>query len=241
MGVRVGVRQRRWTGRRVALAVGVPVVVLLGLSQAFLPRLAAERVRDQIKPYGLLENVSVKAFPAIELLWGKAESASATAKRLSLSQAEAVKLVWEGRGVHESTLKVAALKLSVPGLPDGVVLHDAVLSKRGDRLSTQARITQADLDAASPSGVRVRLLPSDPGTAKVVASGSLFGVQATVEAVAMPSEGKLIAQPLNIPFGAFVRMTLFSDPHLHLEGISVTPEGEVPQEAWRLGLSGRLR
>jgi hypothetical protein len=224
-----------------ALAVGVPVVVVFGLGQAILPRLAAERVRDQVKAYGHLENVSVKAFPAIELLWGKAESASATAKRLSLSEADAVKLVWEARGVHESTLKVGALKLSVPGLPGGVVMHDAVLRKRGDRLTTQARITQADLDAASPSGVRVHLVPSQPGTAKVIASGSLFGVQATVEAVAMPSEGKLIAQPLNIPFGAFVRMTLFADPHLYLEGISAAPEGEGPQEAWRLGLSGRLR
>lgn len=224
-----------------ALAAGVSVAAVFGLSQAILPWLAAERVRDQLKPYGHLEHVSVKAFPAIELLWGKAESASATAKRLSLSEADAVKLVWEARGVHESTLKAAALKLSVPGLPGGVVLHDALLRKHGDRLSTQATITQADLDAASPNGVRVHLLPSRPGTAKVIASGSLFGVQATVEAVAMPSEGKLIAQPLNIPFGAFVRMTLFADPHLHLEAISVTPEGEGSQAGWRLGLSGRLR
>jgi hypothetical protein len=225
----------------VALGVGISVVVVFGLTQAILPRLAAERVRDQIKPYGHLENVSVKAFPAIELLWGKAESASATAKRLSLSEAEAVKLVWEARGVRESTLRVGALQLSLPGLPGGVVLHDAILRKRGDSVSTQSTITQADLDAASPSGVRIRLLASAPGTVKVLASGSLFGVQATVEAVAMPSEGKLIAQPLNIPFGAFVRMTLFADPHLYLEGISATPERQGSQAAWRLKLSGRLR
>jgi LmeA-like phospholipid-binding len=226
----------------VALAVGVPAVLLFGLTQAVLPRLAAQRVRDRVKPYGKLEDVSVKAFPAIELLWGKAESASASAKRLSLSEADAVKLVWEGRGVHDTTLKVAALELAVPGLPSGVVLRDAVLSKRGDRLSTQATITQADLDAAAPSGVRARLLASAPGTVEVSASGSLFGVQATVEAVAMPSEGRLIARPLNIPFGAFVEMTLFADPHLYLEGISVTPEGAgSSQAAWRLRLSGRLR
>lgn len=239
--MQVGVEQRRWTRRRVALVVGVPAVLLFGLTQAILPRLAAERVRDRVKAYGQLEDVSVKAFPAIELLWGKAESASASAKRLSLSEADALKLVWEGRGVHDSTLKVAALELTVPSLPGGVVLHDALLRKRGDHLSTQATITQADLDAASPSGVRISLLASAPGTAKVSASGSLFGLQATVVAVAMPSEGKLIAQPVNVPFGAFVRLTLFADPHLYLEGISATPEVEGPQGGWRLSLSGRLR
>lgn len=224
-----------------ALALGVPVVLLLGVTQAVLPRLAAQRMRDRVKPYGQLEHVSVNAFPAIELLWGKAESASATAKRLSLSEADAVKLLWEGRGVHDTTLRVAALKLATPVLPGGVVLHDAVVRKRGSHISAQSTITQADIDAASPSGVRVRLLPSTPGTVKVLASGSLFGVQATVEAVATPSEGKLIAQPLNIPFGAFVRIALFANPHLYLEGISATPEGEGPHAGWRLGLSGRLR
>lgn len=224
-----------------ALTVGIPVVLLFSLTQAVLPRLAAQRVRDRVKPYGQLEDVSVKAFPAIELLWGTAESASATAKRLSLSEADAVKLLWEGRGVHDSTLKVAALTLSVPVLPDGVMLHDALLRKRGNHISTQSTITQADLDAASPSGVRVRLLPSTPGTVKVLASGSLFGVQATVEAMVMPSEGKLVARPLNIPFGALVRVTLFADPRLYLEGISATPEGEGPHAGWQLALSGRLR
>lgn len=239
--MQVGVRRRWWSGKRAALAVGVPVVLLFGFTQAVLPRLAAQRVRDRVKPYGQLEDVSVKAFPAIELLWGKAESASATAKRLSLSEADAVRLLWEGRGVHDSTLKVGALKLATPVLPSGVVLHNAVVHKRGNHISAQSTITQADIDAASPSGVRVRLVPSTPGTVKVLASGSLFGVQATVEAVAMPSEGKLIAQPLNIPFGAFVRITLFADPHLRLEGISATPEGEGAQAGWRVSLSGRLR
>lgn len=239
--MQVGVKQRRWARRRVALAVGLPAVLLFGLSQAILPRLAAQRVRDRVKPYGRLEDVSVKAFPAIELLWGKAESVSAIAKRLSLSEADAVKLVWEARGVHDSTLKVAALKLAIPALPSGVVLHDALVRKRANHISAQSTITQADLDAASPNGVRVRLLPSAPSTLKVSASGSLFGVRATVEAVAMPSEGKLIAQPVNIPFGAFVRLTLFADPHLYLEGISASPEGEGAQAGWRLSLSGRLR
>lgn len=217
-------------------------MLVLGLTQAVLPRLAAQRVRDQVKPYGQLESVSVKAFPAIELLWGKAESASATAKRLSLSEADAVRLVSEARGVDETTLKVGALNLSVPGLPGGIVLREVVLRKQGERLTMRSTIAQSDLDAASPNGVRIRLIASSPGTIEVIASGSLFGVRATVEAVAIPSEGKLIAHPLNIPFGAFVRFALFADPRLYLESVSLTRESEGRQQApWRLALSGRLR
>lgn len=226
---------------RVALAFGVPVVLVLGLSQIVLPRVAEQRVRDRLKPYGTLESVSVSAFPAIELLWGKADSASASARELSLSEAQAVRLVQAARGVRDADLKVATLKLEVPGLPYAVALHDATVLKRGDRVSTQATLSQSDLDAASPSGVRIRPLAGGPGTVRMSASGSLFGLHATVEAVAMPSEGKLVAQPLSIPFGSFVRLTLFSDPHVYIDSVSATPEREGAQSSWRVALGGRLR
>jgi hypothetical protein len=241
MGVPVGVKQRRRTRVRVALGVGVLVVLALGLSQAILPRLAVQRVRDQVKPYGTLESVSVSAWPALELLWGKADAVSATARSLTLTQAQATKLVWEGRGVQEMNLAVSTLKLQVPGLPNGVVLHDVITRKRGDRLSTEATVTQHDLTQASPSGFQIHPLESAPGTVRVRASGALFGVQTSVDAVVAPREGKLIAQPLNIPFGGFVQLTLLSDPHVYLDGISAIPRAGGQEASWRLVLSGHLR
>lgn len=230
----------RRKGVRVALGAGVAAVVALGVSQAVLPRVAEQTVRDRIKPYGALQSVSVSAFPALELLWGKADSASATARNLSLNQSQAMKLAWEARGVRNATFKASKLTLGLPGLASGVVLHGAIVRKRGDLLMAQATVTQADLDAAAPSGVRIRLLASEPGTVRVSASGSLFGLSATVEAVAMPSEGRLVVQPSNIPFGQFVRLSLFSDPHVYLDDVSATPEQGAPG-SWRLALGAHLR
>jgi hypothetical protein len=223
------------------LGAGVPVLLLLALSQALLPRLAVQRMRDQLKPYGTLQSASVSAWPAIELLWGKAQSASASARSLTLSGPQAMKLVWEGRGVNDVTLAVGTLKLQVPGLPSGVLLHEMSSRKRGDRLVMQATLTQRDLAQASPSGVQLHLLGGTPGTVTVRASGALFGVPASVETLAEAREGKLIAQPLNIPFGEFVRLTLFSDPHVYLDSISVLPTTVGGEQSWRLTMNAHLR
>lgn len=234
-------RWPRRTGARVALGAGVPVVLLLALSQAILPRLAVQRVRDQMKPYGTLQSVSVSAWPALELLWGKAERASASAQHLSMSESQAMSLAWEGRGIDEADLRVGTLELGVPGLPSAVALSDVVSRKHGDRLSSEATLTQAGLEAATPSGVQVQPLASAPGTLKVRASGSLFGVPASVVALLVPREGKLIAQPLDIPFGQFVQLTVFSYPHVYLDGISATPSSAGGEGSWHLQMSGRLR
>jgi hypothetical protein len=226
---------------RVALGTGIALVLLFVLSQVLLPRLAVERVRDRLKPYGVLRSVSVSAWPALELLWGKADTVNVTARSLTLSGAQAMKLVWEGRGVRESVLRVSSLKLQAPGLPSGMVLHDSISLKRGERLSMQATLKQSDLIRAFPAGFRVQPLPSAPGALKVRASGALFGVQASVDAVVAPREGRLIAQPLNIPFGAFVQLTLFSDPHVYLDSISATPQSGGAQASWRLGMTAHLR
>jgi hypothetical protein len=223
--------------------LGGAVVLLLGLSQIVLPRLAAQRVRDQVEPYGSLRSVSVSAFPAIELLWGKAETIRAAAHSLTLTEAQAVKLIWEARGVRDASLAADTLRLAVPGLPEGVVLRGMSIRKRGDRLSTEATVTEADLDMVSPGGFQLHPLASAPGTVKVRASGSLFGVRASVDALVAPREGRLIAQPLNIPFGGFVALTLFADPHLYLDGISLAPESPLAGRgrAWRVSTSAHLR
>lgn len=229
----------RW-GVRLALGLVLLVVVLLAVSQAVLPGLAAQRVRDLMKPYGGVEHVAVSAFPALELLWGKADHASATARALTLSEQQAMKLTWEGRGVRNTDLRVAALTLRIPGLPAGMVLHDVVVRKRGDLISTEGTLRQADIDRASPAGFHLQLLPSEAGTVRVSASGSLFGIAATVEALAAAQEGRLVAQPLNIPFGQFISLTLFSDPHVHLDRVYVVPLQGGPPGSWRLALSAHL-
>lgn len=222
------------------LVIGVSAVLLLVASQVVLPRVAVQRVREKIKPYGSLDSVSVHAWPALELLWGKADAVNATAHSLALDESQAMKLAWEGRGVNEARVAVDRVALQVPGLPAGVVLQDMVSHKQGDRISTQATITQAGLNAASPSNFRIQPLASEPGTVKVRASGSLFGLHASVEALAVAREGKLVAHPVGIPFGGFIQLTLFSDPHVSLDGVSLVQLTGARQASWRLALNAHL-
>ena len=50
---------------RIALGAVGGVVVLLGLAQLLLPKLAAQRVRSELARYGVVRSVSVSAFPAV--------------------------------------------------------------------------------------------------------------------------------------------------------------------------------
>src|SRR5262249_4264726 len=105
-------------------------------------------------------------------------------------------------------------------------------------------MTQADVRVALPPGLSVRLLSSGGGNVKGKASGGLFGLSASVDAVAGPSEGKLIARPLGFLLGG-VRLPLFADPHVRVAGRganALSPAAGAPAtRRSRLRMTARLR
>jgi hypothetical protein len=222
----------------VAFVVGVPVLLLV-LAQALLPLLAARVMRDRIKPYGTLQSVSVSAWPAVELLWGKADSAKASASRLSLTTDQITQLAWEGRGVHDLDFTASTLALKVPGVVSDVVLHNLTSRKRGAYMYTQATLTQANLTAALPTGFTVQPVASGNGQIEVRASGGLFGVQTSINALIKPLEGRLVAEPQGFPLAGLATVTLFSDPHLKVESVGVQVQSKQPL-TYRLSLVASL-
>lgn len=231
-----------------ALAVGVPLVAVLGLGQALLPVLAEQRVRDRLKPYGAVQAVSVSAFPALELAWGKAGSVSVAARELRMSEAQAVKLAWEARGVDTARASIRRLQVGIVGLAQGLALHDASVVKHGARLSVQATFSQADIAAALPPGFTVQPLGTEDGGLRVRASGGLFGAKASLEALVTARAGRLVVVPQGLPLAGLFQVTLLADQHLYVESISATPlagQGANPAaghgESWRLALAGTLR
>ncbi|HEX3911336.1 MAG TPA: LmeA family phospholipid-binding protein [Solirubrobacteraceae bacterium] len=212
------------------------VVVLLGLAQIFLPKLAASKISSRIGKYGSVDSVHVSAWPAIELLWSHADSVTVRASRLRLSPSQTAKLLDETRGVQR--LDLTASSATEGPLP----ASDVSLHKRGAQLSAQAFVSEADVKAALPPGFEVKLLDSSDGEVEVRASGGLFGVGASVNAVAEASDGKLIVHPRGLLIEA-LRLTLFSDPRVAIEGVSAsaaaTPGGGG--QGYRLGIRARLR
>jgi len=219
-------------GRIVAVLAGVLVLVLV-LAQLLLPGLAAGRISSRVGRYGSVRSVSVSAWPAVKLLWGKADSVHVDANSLSLTPAQTAALLWEARGAD-------SLQVSAANVQEGTLrLSDARLSKHGSTLSAEALAGEASVRAALPEGLGVQLLRSEGGQVEVRASGRLFGVGASVDAVAGASEGKLVAHPLGLLVEG-LRLTLFSDPHVYVQAVGASVQPGTPR-TYRLTMRASLR
>jgi hypothetical protein len=213
-------------------------VVVLGLAQIFLPKIAASRISSRLGKYGDVQNVHVSAFPAIELLWGDADSVTVRARRLNISPAQTGKLLHEARGLHDVDLSAESSRVGPLPLPL------ASLKKRGAKLHAQATVSPADIKAALPAGVSLQLVGSSGGKVEVRATGGLFGVGATVDAVAEAEGGKLVVRPRGFLLEA-LKLTLFSDPHVYVEGVAAgrgEPVNTAQNEArYVLSITASLR
>jgi hypothetical protein len=223
---------------RIAAGLAGAIALVLVLAQLLLPGIAASRISSRVGEYGTVESVRVSAWPAIKLLWGHADSVTVRAGRLTISPNQTTKLLWEARGA-------ATLRVTAPAVQEGRLrLGNVSLRKRGSLLTAEAEMTQADVRAALPPGLSVRLLSSGGGNVTVKASGGLFGLSASVDAVAGPSEGKLIARPLGFLLGG-VRVMLFADPHVQVEGVGANAlsaaAGAPAAPRYRLTMTARLR
>jgi hypothetical protein len=200
---------------RLLAGAAAVVLVLLVVAQLVLPRIAASRISSRVGRYGHVSHVSVSAWPAVKLLWGDADSVTVSAGSLTLSPAQAAALLWEGRGVKDMRISAAAVRIGP------LSLSAASLRKHGAQLEARARATQAAADRALGEGADVRLLGSGSGRVRVAVSGSLFGVRASVAAVAEAQDGALIAHPEGLLLGG-LRLTLFSDRHVHVAGVTAS-------------------
>jgi hypothetical protein len=208
------------------------LLALLVLAQIFLPRIAVSRIRSRVGRYGTVESVSVTAWPALKLLWGSVDSVRVKAGSLALSPAQAGKLLWEARGTGSMDVSAESVKVGP------LQVSDASLRKRGSVLSAQAVASEADVKAALPAGFGVRLLRSEGGEVEVQATGGLFGVNTSVNAVAGASDGRLVAHPLGFLIEG-LQLTLFSDPHVYVEGVGASISSQQPL-SYRLTMSARL-
>ena len=224
-----GVRSQSTT--RLVLYALAGAVLVLALAQVLLPRIATSRISSRVGRYGAVERVSVSAWPAVELLWGSADSVRVRARHLSLSPAQAAALLWEGRGAQSMDLTAGSLQVGP------LRLSDARLRKRGSALSAEARASEADVRAALPAGWEVKLLNSRGGDLLKLGGLGLLG--ASVDAVALASEGRLVAHPLGLPLEG-LRLTLFSDRHVHVEGVGARLDSGQPP-AYRLRMRASLR
>jgi hypothetical protein len=212
----------------VALAVTVLLLVLLVLAQVLLPRVAADRVRDKVAVYGQVRSVHVSAFPAFELLWGSADSVSISARRLTVSPGQVASLLSQARGLGALDVAADAAVLRAALLPRGLEVGAVRVRKRGSSLSASATLTPAQLADALPPGVSAEPIAGSSEGIEARATGGLFGFQASLNVLVQAVEGRLVAEPRDVPFGGLAAVTLFSDPHLKVLGVALRTLRSAP-------------
>ena len=220
-------------GRRavkIAIVVVAAIVVVGVLAQVLLPRIAAGKVREEVEKYGNVKSVEVKAWPAVKLVWKRADEVRVSAGRLKASPDQAVALLKEAEGVERMRVSVESAEVG------GLRLTDAKLEKNGRALRVRGVVSEEAIERALPEGFEVAFVKSEGGTIGVRASGGLFGVSASVEAVAAAEDGKLVARPTGL-FLSALKLTVFDDPNVYVEGVEAQPLGRGGGEGARYELS----
>jgi hypothetical protein len=220
---------------RIAAVLAGGIVLLLVLAQFVLPGIAADRISTRLSRYGKVESVDVKAFPALKLLWHKADSVTVRAASLRLTPAQTASLLWEARGLNH-------VDLTASSMTEGPLrLHDVSVHKRAKALTAQAQTTATDANSTQSEDFGLQLLGSEAGQVKVRARGGLFGVGGSVDAVVLASEGKLVARPVAFPLDALT-LTLFSEPHVYVTGVGVRAvNGTGGAPGYQLAIRANLR
>lgn len=199
--------------RRLGALAGAAVVVgVLVVAQLVLPGIAAQNVRDRLSRSGRVLEVRISAFPAIELLWHRADS---VVVRMASYRAAPTHLA----GTLHQVADVGSLHASAQVFQDGLLtLHDASLVKQDGRLTGSAVVDESDLRRAVP--VLSSVTPAASGNGRLVLRGTIFGI--SLDATVQTEGGSLVLTP-DVPFGGFATVTLFSDSQIRVTGVSASP------------------
>ncbi len=198
--------------RLIAFSLGglvAVIVVLLVIAQFLLPGIAAQHIRDQLSKNGHVLEVKVSAFPAIELIWHQADSVVVRMSRYRSTPGHLGSMLTQAGDT-------GSLDASVQQLNTGLLtLRNAVLKKRGDQLTGSATVTESNLSAAVPfiQGVT----PVASGNGQLTLRGTALGV--TADATLRAVDGRLVVSP-DVPLLSVVSVTVFSHPHVYVEGVS---------------------
>lgn len=209
------------------------VLALLAACQLVLPGIAARRVRAMLARSGPARSVSVSvsAWPAVELLWGHADSVSVSLRSWSSSPGRLdgdLSRLGDAGTVHASVgmVRIGAL-----------VVHDASLVASRGRLVGEGTVRESDLRAAVPFLRSVVPVTSARGTLVLRGTASVLGLlNGSVDATVRARDGALVVSP-DVPLGGLATVTVFAARGVRVTGVSAvgTRGGFVAR------VTGRLR
>jgi hypothetical protein len=192
------------------------VVVALVVIQLVAPPIAERRLRERLERSGRVDRVEIGAFPAVKLLWGRADDVVVRMRDARPGPGGLADLLARARDTerldaHVDSLRVLTLRL-----------RDVRLRERDAELTGSAAVTEPDLRAALPPSFDVRPVASGDGAMVLEGSAVVLGRRLSARAVVAARDGKLVIAP-EIPFGGLLSLTLFSDPRVAVTDVSARP------------------
>lgn len=206
---------------------GVPPVVLtlallavagLIATQIALPRIAARRLADALRRSGDIDEVRVRAVPALKLLFDRADV-------VEIWMIEARTGSGSLGDVLEGARRAGRLDAHAARARVGpLVMRDVRISMHGDAVRAQAAVTEADLAAVLPRGIALRPVAAGDGELLLEASAGLLGFRAALRARLTARDGALVIAPEGV-LGMLGALTLLQDPRLHVTGVDARAAG----------------
>jgi hypothetical protein len=202
--------------RRIAVLTAAGIVLLvLVVAQLLLPGIAAQELRDDLQQSGTVLEVNVSSFPAIQLLWHKADSVVVRMGHYRSASSHLGDTL--GRAADADKLDASVQELFV----GPVTLRDATLHKQGSALTGSATVTEANLRSAVFFLDNVEPIASGNGRLTLRGTASFLGLRATVDATVSARDGALVVAP-NVPLGGIAAITLFDNPNVQVTSVSAT-------------------
>jgi hypothetical protein len=212
--------------RRSLLAVAGLLVLALVAAQLLLPGVAENRLKSDLEKQGSDVTVSVKAFPAVKLLLGRADDVTIEVTNLKTDE--------DGGGDGDSlsdllaqTKKTKKLDVHVKVLEDKLLrMQDVRVKKDGDKLTAVVKLNKSDVDEALPAELKLTDTEVPNGLA-VAGSTDVFGEQIEAEAkVYADDDGNLVLEPSDDLLGDLVSVPIFEDDRVAVDSISARNSGD---------------
>jgi LmeA-like phospholipid-binding len=210
---------------RVAFALlGLLVAALVGVQLA-LPRVAERRISDSLAATGDVRRVSVRAVPAVKLLFKRADRVEIDMAEARAGTGRLAQLLRQTRGAREVDARVDLVRVGP------LQLRGVALRKDHDRLSGEASVSNADLAAALPRQLALRPVDDPTGELVLEASAGVFTARARLSA----RDGALVIAPQGL-LGGLGALTLFRDSRVQVTDVG----SKVGDGGFTVTAAGRL-
>jgi hypothetical protein len=210
---------------RVAFALlGLLVAALVGVQLA-LPRVAERRISDSLAATGEVRRVSVRAVPAVKLLFKRADRVEIDMAEARAGTGRLAQLLRQTRGAREVDARVDLVRVGP------LQLRGVALRKDHDRLSGEASVSNADLAAALPRQLALRPVDDPTGELVLEASAGVFTARARLSA----RDGALVIAPQGL-LGGLGALTLFRNSRVQVTDVG----SKVGDGGFTVTAAGRL-